>query len=54
MVLADKESSLYSTWLDRFKKTKGKYNGKKYNTLRGYIMAIDFAERKELVKLANN
>ncbi len=45
-VLADKSSPEFRMWEDLFKDNKGMYNGKKYKTLRGYIMAIEFAERK--------
>lgn len=46
-VINDKSSDEFRMWDYRFKKTKGKYNGKKYKSLRGFIMAIDFAERKD-------
>ncbi len=47
-VLADKSSPEFREWYDRFEEAKGKFNGKKYNTLRGFIMAVDFALRKDI------
>ena len=45
-VLADKSSHEFRVWYDLFKENNGKYKGKKYKTLRGFIMAIDFDEHK--------
>lgn len=53
-VLADKSSPEFREWYDRFKEAKGKFNDKKYNTLRGFIMAVEFALRKDLEQPANN
>lgn len=47
-VLADKSSDEYRMWYDRFQNVDGVFYGKKYKTLRGFIMAVDFAERKVL------
>ena len=47
-VLADKSSPEFREWYDRFEEAKGKFNGKQYNTLRGFIMAVDFALRKDI------
>ena len=47
-VLADKSSPEFRMWYDRFQNVDGVFYGKKYKTLRGFIMAVDFAERKVL------
>ena len=47
-VITDKSSPEFREWYDRFKEAKGKFNGKKYKTLRGFIMAVDFALRKDI------
>ena len=49
-VLADKSSDEFRYWYDRFKEEKGKFNGKKYKTLRGFIMAVDFDYHKVLAQ----
>lgn len=53
-VLADKSSPEFRYWYDRFEKSKGKFNGKKYKTLRGFIMAVDFDYHKVLAQPASN
>ena len=47
-VLADKSSPEFVEWYNRFKQTKGEFNGKQYATLRGFIVAVYFAERKDI------
>ena len=53
-VLSDKSSPEFREWYERFKQAKGEFNGKKYATLRGFIMAVDFASRKDIDIPSNN
>ncbi len=43
-VLADKTSSVYKAWHVKYELSKREFNGKKYATLRGFIMAVYFTE----------
>ena len=47
-VITDIKSPEFVEWYNRFKQTKGEFNGKKYASLRGFIMAVYFAERKDI------
>jgi hypothetical protein len=43
-VIADKTSPAFREWRERFERTRGRFNGKKYSTLKGFIMAVMYAE----------
>ena len=53
-ILADKSSPKFRMWYELFKENKGMFKGKKYKTLRGYIMAVDFDDHKNSEQPASN